>query len=255
MYFLYVDESGDSGMVNTPSPYFVLTGIVVHELRWNEYLDRLVDFRKRMRNKFGLLLREEIHCARMINKPGDLVRIKRNDRLTILRNFTAELAAMPDLSIINIVVEKRLKASHYDVTEAAWTMLIQRFSNTMSHRNFSGPANPDERGMVVPDMSEVKKITGILRRMRKYNPVPNMTGHGAGYRNMMVTNLIEDPYFKESEHSYFIQAADLAAFLLYQKLSPSSYARKKGLTNYFDRLDPILCKVASRTDPQGIVRT
>jgi hypothetical protein len=72
---------------------------------------------------------------------------------------------------------------------------------------------------------------------------------------MMVTNLIEDPYFKDSEHSYFIQAADLAAFLLYQKLSPSSYARKKGLTNYFDRLDPILCKVASRTDPQGIVRT
>jgi hypothetical protein len=89
MYILYVDESGDSGMVNTPSPYFVLTGIVVHELRWNEYLDRLVDFRKRMRNKFGLLLREEIHCARMINKPGELVRIKRNDRLTILRNFTA----------------------------------------------------------------------------------------------------------------------------------------------------------------------
>ena len=159
MYFLYVDESGDSGMLNTPSPYFVLTGIVVHELRWNEYLDRLVDFRKRMRNMFGLLLREEIHCARMINKPGELVRIQRNDRLTILRNFTAELAAMPDLSVINIVVEKRLKASNYDVTEAAWTMLIQRFSNTMSHRNFSGPANPDERGMVVPDMSEVKKIT------------------------------------------------------------------------------------------------
>jgi hypothetical protein len=88
---------------------------------------------------------------------------------------------MPDLSVINIVVEKKLKASNYDVTEAAWTMLIQRFSNTMSHRNFSGPANPDERGMVVPDMSEVKKITGILRRMRKYNPVPNMTGHGAGF--------------------------------------------------------------------------
>ena len=251
MYFLYVDESGDSGMVNTPSPYFVLTGIVVHELRWNDYLDRLVDFRKRMRNTFGLLLREEIHCARMVNKPGELVRIKRNDRLTILRNFTSEIASMQDISIINIVVDKRLKAPDFDVTDAAWTMLMQRFSNTMSHRNFAGPANPDERGMVIPDMSEVKKITGILRRMRKYNPVPSISG--VGYRNLTVTNLIEDPYFKDSEHSYFIQVADLAAFLLYQKLRPSTYARKKGLTNYFDRLDPILCKVASRSHPQGIV--
>lgn len=251
MYFLYVDESGDSGMVNTPTPYFVLTGIVVHELRWNQYLDQLVEFRKRMRNTFGLLLREEIHCARMINKPGDLVRIKRNDRLTILRNFTSEIASMQDVSIINVVVDKRSKKPDFDVTDSAWTILMQRFSNTMSHRNFAGPANPDERGMVVPDMSEVKKITGILRRMRKYNPVPSMSG--TGYRNLIITNLIEDPYFKDSEHSYFIQVADLAAFLLYQKLNPSGYARKKGLSNYFDRLDPVLCKVASRSDPQGIV--
>lgn len=254
MYFLYVDESGDSGMVNTPSPYIVLTGIVVHELRWNEYLDRLVDFRKRMRDSFVLLLREEIHSARLINKPSSLVRIKRNDRVTILRSFASELASMPDLNVINIVVEKGTKSSSYDVTESAWTMLIQRFSNTISHRNFSGPANSDERGFVIPDMSEVKKITGLLRRMRKYNPVPNGAGHGAGYRNLIVSNLVEDPFFKNSEHSYFIQAADLAAFLLYQKLCPSSYARKKGLSNYFERLDPILCKVASRTAPQGIVR-
>jgi len=250
---LYVDESGDSGILNSPSPYFVLSGIVVHELRWNEYLERLIAFRKRMRSKFGLLLREEIHCARMINKPGDMVRIKRNDRLTILRNFAVELASMPDLNIINIVIDKNGKPPDYDITETAWTMLIQRFSNTMSHRNFAGPANPDERGLVVPDMSEVKKITGILRRMRKYNPDPNKIGT-AGYRNLIISNLIEDPYFKDSEHSYYIQAADLAAFLLYQKLQPSSYAKKKGFTNYFNKLDPVLCKVASSSDPQGIVR-
>lgn len=254
MYIIYVDESGDSGMFNTPTPFFVLSGVVVHELRWNEYLDRLIAFRMRMRNKFGLLLREEIHSARMINKPGSLVRISRNDRVTILRNFASELLSMPDLSLINIVIDKRSKGTDYDVTENAWTILIQRFSNTMSHRNFPGPANPDDRGLVVPDMSEVKKITGTLRRMRRYNPVPNQLSHGSGYRNLRISNLVEDPYFKNSEHSYFIQAADLVAFLLYQKLNPSSYSRKKGISNFFDRLDPILCKVASSSNPQGIVR-
>ena len=33
MYLMYVDESGDSGLVNSPTRYFVLTGMVVHELR------------------------------------------------------------------------------------------------------------------------------------------------------------------------------------------------------------------------------
>lgn len=206
-----------------------------------------------MRSKFGLLLREEIHCAGMINKPGAMVRIKRNDRLTIRRNFAVELASMSDLNIINVAIDKHGKPADYDVTESAWTILVQRFSNTMSHRNFAGPANPDERGMVIPDMSEVKKITSILRRMRKYNPVPSKIGAGS-YRNLLIGNLIEDPYFKDSEHSYYSQAADLAAFLLYQKLQPSSYAKKKGITNYFNKLDPVLCKVALSSDPQGIVR-
>ncbi len=254
MYLLYIDESGDSGIVGSPTRYFTLTGLVVHELRWNEYLDRIVAFRSRMRTKFGLLLREEVHSARLINKPGDLARIKRNDRLTIIRNFANEIAAMPDLSIINIVVDKQGKAATYDVIDMAWKALIQRFSNTMSRRNFPGPANPDERGMVIPDMGEVKKVTTVLRRMRRYNPVPNQMGHGAGYRNLLITNLVEDPYFKDSEHSYFIQAADLAAFLLYQSIAPSSYFKKKSAHNYFRRLEPVLCKVAATVDPDGVVR-
>jgi len=88
---MYVDESGDVGLTGSPCRYFTLTGIVVHELRWNEYMERLVAFRKRMRDGFGLLLREEIHSAHLINKPGALARIKRNDRLSIIRYFANEL--------------------------------------------------------------------------------------------------------------------------------------------------------------------
>lgn len=58
----------------------------------------MVAFRRRMRDAFGLLLREEIHSAHLINKPGALARIKRNDRLSIIRYFANELAAMTDLS-------------------------------------------------------------------------------------------------------------------------------------------------------------
>ena len=241
-------------MVNSPTRYFVLSGLVIHELRWNDYLEQIIDFRKRMRNTFGLLLREEIHSARMLNRPGELVRIKRNDRLSIIKHFINELAQLPDVSIINVVVGKAGKLNSYDVLENAWRALIQRFSNTISSRNFHGPVNPDERGMIVPDMSEVKRIREIIRRMRRYNPIPNQQMHGPGYRNILVSNMVEDPYFKDSEKSYFIQAADVAAFALYQSIAPSSYVKKKSGQNFFQRLDQVLCKVASTTDPDGIVR-
>jgi hypothetical protein len=66
--------------------------------------------------------------------------------------------------------------------------------------------------------------------------------------------VLEDPNFRDSRHSYFIQASDLAAFLLYQHVCPSAYVKRKSAQNYITRLDPILCKAASARDPLGIVK-
>lgn len=253
MYLMYVDESGDSGLKNTPTRYFVLTGLVVHELRWVAYQQQLVDFRRRMKAAFGLRLRDEIHASAMLNRPGELVRIPRNDRLTILRSFARELSTMADIRLINVAVDKQGKRDDCDVFELAWRALVQRFENTISRRNFPGPANADERGILIPDRTDDRKLTSLLRQLRKYNPIPNQEGYGIGYRNLAVSRIIEDPHFKNSAQSYFVQACDLAAFLLYQSLAPSAYVRKKSAHNYFGILQPILCRVASPRDPLGVV--
>lgn len=254
MFLMYVDESGDCGLVNSPSSLFVLTGLVVHELRWAEYKDRLVAFRSRMRTGFGLKLREEIHASALINKPGPLSRIRRDQRLVILHALVRELAGMVDLNVINIIVNKNGKVSQYDVFEKAWSALIQRFENTISHRNFRGPANADECGIILPDHTDDKKLTDLLRKMRAYNPIPNQPQHGMGYRNLRVSRVIEDPNFRNSAHSYFIQACDTIAYMLYQQEVPNSFMRRKSGHNLFRLLDPILCKVASPGDVQGVVR-
>ena len=44
MYLLYVDESGDIGLDNSPTNYFCLSGLVVHELRWDATLAAVVSF-------------------------------------------------------------------------------------------------------------------------------------------------------------------------------------------------------------------
>ena len=83
MYLLYVDESGDVGIKNSPTKYFVLSALIIHESKWRNTLDELVKFKNQLRNTKGLKLREEIHCTELINRPKELVRIKRNDRLVI----------------------------------------------------------------------------------------------------------------------------------------------------------------------------
>jgi hypothetical protein len=253
MYLMYVDESGDTGLTSSPTRYFILTGIVLHELRWHEALTRFVGFRQRIRKTFQFLMRDEIHAGQMLSRPGGLVRIKKNDRLTILRALLDELAAMDFLSVINVRVDKRDKSPGYNAFEQAWQTLIQRFENTLNARNFSGPQNPDDMGMIFCDQTDEASLRRLYRKMRTYNPIPNLRSLGPGYRQRPLIRIVEDPNIRHSHHSYFIQAADVAAFAAYQWYAPSSFVRKKGAKNYFLRLDPVLCKVASRTHPYGVV--
>ncbi len=254
MFLMYTDESGDTGLTNSPTRYYILTGLIVHELRWRDSLDQLIDFRRRMRMAFGLKLREEIHATELINKPGALARIPKQDRLTILRMFAKELASISDVSVINVAIDKHGKHPNYDCFGWAWKLLIQRFENTMAYRNFPGPHNPDERGLILPDHTDDKKLVQMLRRMRHFNPIPNQSGFTAGFRNQQIKLIVEDPAFRDSAHSYFVQACDTAAYLLKQKLDPSKYMQKKGGDKYFCLLSPILCKKAAPRDPDGIVR-
>lgn len=255
MYLMYVDETGDVGLANSPTRYFVLTALVLHELRWREYLEKLIAFRRRMRAAYGLKLREEVHASAMLNDPKELIRIRKQDRLGIIRALLDELAKMTDVSIINVVVDKRGKSPEYDVFDSAWRALIQRFENTITCGNFRGPRNTEERGMVLPDHTNDKKLTRIMRRMRRYNPVPHHpVVRKEGYRDLLILTVIGDPKFRSSHTSYFIQAADVASFSLYQRLCPSAYVKRKSAQNYFLKLDPVLCKAAAHNDDYGIVR-
>jgi len=105
--------------------------------------------------------------------------------------------------------------------------------------------------LIFADGDPQKKLTQLLRRMRRHNPVPNPLG---GYRSLELRRVLEDPVYRDSKHSLLIQSADLCAFLLYQRLAPNGYMRRKGGNHYFERLAPMLCRAASASDPEGIVR-
>jgi hypothetical protein len=251
MYFLYVDESGDIGIKNSPTKYFALSGLVVHELKWHETLETIINFRRILKAKYGLKLREEIHAAHLIHSPGVLARIHKSLRLQILRDVVDFEAQLANISILNVIVDKQSKTPTDDIFDIAWMTLIQRFHNPIANRNFPGPQNPQDYGILVVDQTDEPKLRILARKMRRYNPVPSRFGTGS--RLIPITTVVEDPIHRNSLHSYFIQLADVNAFFLYQKHLPCKYIKNKGGKNYFDRLDPILCKVATRMNDWGIV--
>jgi hypothetical protein len=58
MSLMCVDESGDPRLNHSPSQYFILTGLVVHEDHWRTCQDAILLFRKKMLGAFGMRLRE-----------------------------------------------------------------------------------------------------------------------------------------------------------------------------------------------------
>lgn len=244
MYLMYVDESGDSGTTNSPTTHYILSAIVVHESKWAIYLRQLVGFRRHLKKTKGLLMKEEIHASAFISKRLKLKnKVSPSNRLDILRQALELLAKLPFLSVITIRVTK---SKHADPFTIAWTALLQRFENTLLHQNFPDPAFKNDCGVIVSDDTDVKKLTGLTRKMRKINYIPNMGGmYVGGSRNMPITFVIKDPVFRASKHSFFLQMVDTVAYFAKQLFVPSKYVKKKGAKNWYGKLLPIINKKAT----------
>jgi hypothetical protein len=254
MYLLYADESGDIGLARSPTTHFALSGLVLHESRWRDFITQMVAFRRWLRANYGLPIRTEIHASEYIRHPP-FPGLSRPTRLKILQDFIDELAQIDYISITNVVVDKTDKPSDYDVFTKAWQAMFQRFENTLQHGNFPGGFRR-EYGVVLTDNTDGRKLTRMVRRMAVHNPIPHMSslyGLGSGYRNMPILRVIEDPSLRDSRASYPIQACDTVAYFLMQRFRPNKFVKKAGAQLLFERLDPVLNKHASTRNRLGIV--
>lgn len=248
---MYVDESGDPGLVGSPTAHFSLSGMIVHESRWRDLINQLVQFRRTLRNVYGLPIRKELHASEFIN--SRTFNANRYVRLAILRNTIDELAKIDFISITNVTVSKSGKPAGYDVFHMAWITLFQRFENTLKYGNFPG-GHKSDYGAVITDATNGTALLRLIRKMAVINHIPNQPQFGGGTRNMPIVRIIEDPHGKDSKETLPLQMVDTTAYFLGQKYYPNSYIRKSGATNYFDRLAPILNRRASQTNSMGIVR-
>lgn len=259
MRITYYDESGDDGFPLYSSPLFVLTGIYLHYMAWKGAYAAIRDFRSELRKRFGLPVKWEIHTSHLLlnKKPYDAMQLSVDERIRIIE-LCCELIASLDLKIVNVVIVKsRIQNPDYRVLDTALTYSVQRIENDLR------PAlHPENQFMIVTDSGRVGKMRKTTRKIQRYNPIPSKFGPTTYRRE--IQSLIEDPLPKDSKESYFIQLADLVAYVVYlyavTETGVGTFAKRmppevtpERVKLWLETLKPSLNLEASQSDPYGIV--
>ncbi len=243
----YIDESYDTYA-------FVMSALIVPAHAWREGFNRLRDYRRHLKATYGIFTSKELHATEFVAGRGGIAPkvVPKGLRAFLFRQTIQVIASLPGVSVISGCWTKA-GMSQNDCHAKAFSRIQERLQTRCSKR--------DGHMLMVVDEGKEDELRRIARRTKVWNPVKSAYGtweDGSPYKNIPNERLIEDPIFKPSHQSYFLQAADFIAFaLLKGEVPPTRHIAKYGLTDVYEELDPILAKEASRRDPRalGIVRT
>ena len=251
--FFYVDESYDTKK-------FCLSAISIRYIDWHESYTLVRDYRRDLRNRYGLYIRQEIHARDLVAGRGTVGNqiISRYDRAQIFRGLLDIVAKLPLVWIFNICLDVD---KHPDVQLQAWDRLINRIERTMLEADrkwYKSLLIYRPRAMIFSDEGKEEQIIRAFRKMGVFNPIPSRYGRwsSGAAKNIPVKRIVEEPIFKKSHQSFLIQLADCVAFALLKKETPLVFSTSKyGVPTFFKKCLSSACfKPASPGDPLGIVR-
>ena len=208
MQLVYYDEAGDDGFPVYASPLFVLSAVYCPALDWRENFDIIARFKRQLAKDFNLPFNLEIHSRELLlNKnPYAPLRLATAERMEIVIRFCQLAAQLSLRSITTVVVKPWIRIPEFHVLDRALSCSVNRIETDLR----GSDAN---RFLIITDDGRVAKMRSTTRRMQKINDVPSMFEDTAYQRD--IRRLIEDPLPKDSRESYFIQLADMLAFLFY----------------------------------------
>jgi Protein of unknown function (DUF3800) len=243
MFIFYLDESYDSNV-------FVLTAVRLKSERFREAFEMTKQFRRSLGAKYGLYVSKEIHTTEFVRGNGKYgpKDIGKFQRTQIVREILKFITSIPEIEIINVRI--KVPDCPVDPHLRAFERLLNRIQASLGEHK--------TEGLLILDEGKEGMLRRIARQMTAINYIPSKFGawdDGNQSKNVPVSRLVEDPLFKASHGSYFLQFADVIAYsLLKKEVPPTPRVTKYKLNLMFDALKPVLCLKASAADPFGIVR-
>jgi hypothetical protein len=216
LHLAYFDESGDRGYVKSPTKTFTLGCLLVEDSQWLSAFDALVNFRRFLKARFSIRMKDEIKAQYLVHNTGPFVAnpLPTASRVRIYRQFM-RLAPKAGFTVFAVVIEKDriINTATIDPMDTAWHYAIQRLER---FGNSTGGTSH-----MLPDQGHIAFIRSKVRKMRRSHFAPSAFAPGTALARP-ATNVVEDPSERLSHHSYFVQFADLVAYAAFRHQHPGS---------------------------------
>jgi hypothetical protein len=215
MFLAYVDDSGDTGRGRGNSKTYTLGCVLVLASSWPRVFDELIDFRRFLKDRFGVPVRAELKANYLIGNRGPFLNKPLSERAR-RRIYQLAMRRQRDLGTktFAVVIDKEKlwgRRPDADPREVAWEYLLQRLER-LSTKTKDSPV------MVFHDEGEAATIRKLARRARRIGTAGSAFGTGSLSRPAKY--LIDDPVSRDSQHSYFVQLADLNAYAAFRDTFP-----------------------------------
>ncbi len=162
MLMAYVDESGDTGVGAGGSLTYTLGCVLVDADLWPDAFDQLLDFRRRLRQTYGVPMRAEVKANYLLRNSGPFrsMSLAPGQRQLIYRAHLRVLDQLPARAFA-IVIDKRGKhATPSGIFDMAWESLLQRLERTSAKEKVTF--------MISHDEGENDAVRRWVRRSRRH---------------------------------------------------------------------------------------
>lgn len=238
MYLVYIDDSADERIC-------VFSALAVRDDCWNDAFRQIREFRCLLRQIDGIYIYKEFHAWKFVSGRGQIADrvVPKWRRCEIFKQSLQLLAQMQGVHLFNSLASPKKKFMAYE-------RLLNRIHRALQEW--------DSFAILIVDQGSETEYTRLTRQLRVYNPIPSKYGEweetGTRYKNIPIERIIEDPFFKDSAMSYWIQMVDFCSYALLRYEHPLESKMKYGLHEAFPLLEPILMKKANPNDRFGVVR-
>ena len=206
MHLIYIDDSGDEELC-------VFSALTIRADKWNSCLNEIKKFRHNIQTSDGISVYTEFHAWKFVSGRGKLADgvVTKGRRCNIFKQTLQMVSTLPEAQLFNAVFPTKANVSAYEALLGSINRNLQR---------------QDSHAILICDEGKETIYTKLVRRMQTS-------------KNSAIDRILEDPFFKQSDQSYFIQLSDFCAYALLRQERPIASKTKYGLDQAFNLLEPI----------------
>ena len=206
MHLVYIDDSGDEELC-------VFSALTIRADKWNPCLTAIKKFRHDIQTSDGISVYAEFHAWKFVSGRGKIADgiVSKGRRCQIFKKTLQMVTTLPEARLFNTVFPKKASGHTYEALLRGINRTLQRW---------------DSHAILICDEGKESIYTRLVRRMQTS-------------KNSEIDRIIEDPFFKQSDQSYFIQLSDFCAYALLRQERPIASKTKYGLDRAFNLLEPI----------------